>query len=156
MLCFIPFDGWFICSHSHNREFPPIVDGFVCDANRMKSEEEAAAATAAATVCCCKRSEGEISMQFYQCKPGAMRWFNHCTVYFSVGVDCLVSHLKLCTVCVHVCACVCFVEFNWIETKPHQFMHTNALHTKPNQFTNTPLQFSSFHQFITDRAVIWM
>lgn len=33
-ICFIPFDGWFICSSTHNREFQPIVR--LCDANQMK------------------------------------------------------------------------------------------------------------------------
>lgn len=67
----------------------------LCDANQMKSEEEAAATLLQEI----RRRNFNAILQ-----PGAMRWFNHCTVYFSVGVDCLVSHLKH---TVSLCLCLC-------------------------------------------------
>lgn len=125
----------------------------LCDANQMKSEEEAAAA--ATLLQEIRRRNFNAILQ-----PGAMRWFNHCTVYFSVGVDCLVSHLKhTVSLCLCVYALLNSTEFTWIE--PNQTKPNRISSCIPTRYTTKPIHkysvaIFSFHQFITDRAVIWM
>lgn len=78
---------------------------------------------------------------------GAMRWLGFCKcTWCQLVFKCLASILKCC-VYSHP------VKFTW--NKPHHFMHTNA--RSPTQpIHKYSVAVLSFHQFITDRAVIWM
>lgn len=168
-------DGLF-CTRSHNRKFPPIA--WLCDASQMeihsslwsgnervKKQEVAAAAGATATAVA-KDLEEKISNAILQ-PGGTMRRFNHCSVLFTwrwlsgVASKIYVYVLYMCVRCVlnstdwHSRVCVYRTKPN--QSKPHQFMHTNRAIPK-TKFTQHKYSVAifSFHQFITDRAVLWM
>lgn len=90
-------------------------------------------------------------MQFYN--PVRCGGSTTASVYFSVGVDCLVSHLKYTSMCVSV---FCWIQLNSHESnqaKPNRISSCIPTRYTPNQ-TNSQILRCNFSVFISLSRIV--